>query len=197
MNHPLRCRCGSLQGYVVPSAAATRAICYCKDCQAYARFLGVPGVVDSRGGTEVVASLPKHLHFTAGEQELACMSLSPRGLLRWYAKCCNTPIGNTPRNYKVSYVGLVHSCLETRSPPLNASFGPLRVAVNTRSALGKVRTTPVGTLIGVLRLMKSLLSARLSGAYKDNPFFLASSGIPIRQPHVLSEAERDRAYRRG
>jgi hypothetical protein len=50
---------GTLQGYVVPSAAATRAVCYCKDCQAYARFLSAPCVVDSSGGTEIVASLPK------------------------------------------------------------------------------------------------------------------------------------------
>jgi hypothetical protein len=28
----------------------------------------------------------------------------------------DTPIGNTPRSSKLSYVGLVHSCLETRSP---------------------------------------------------------------------------------
>lgn len=44
-------------------------------------------------------------------------------------------------------------------------------------------------------MMKTLLGARLSGAYKDNPFFLPDSGRPIRDPYVLSEAEWKRAYR--
>jgi hypothetical protein len=195
MNHPLRCRCGTLQGYVLPSAGATRAVCYCKDCQAYARFLRTPRVLDRCGGTEVVASLPKHVHFISGQDALACLSLSPRGILRWYAKCCNTPIGNTPRNPTLAYVGLVHSGLETHSPSLESSFGPLRMAVNTKSAIGKVRPTPVATVIGVLALIKVLLGARLSGAYKDNPFFLAGSDTPIRQPYVLSKVEREQAYR--
>jgi hypothetical protein len=152
-------------------------------------------VLDSCGGTEVVASLPKHVHFIAGQKALACLSLSGRWLLRWYAECCNTPIGNTPRNSKVSYVGLVHSCLETNSPSLESSFGPLRMAVNTKSAIGKVRSTPAGSVIGVLTLMRALVGARLAGSYRDNPFFLAGSGTPIRQPYVLSKAQREQAYR--
>lgn len=195
MNHPLRCRCSTLQGFVLPSATATRAVCYCKDCQAYARFLRTPGVLDTCGGTEVVASLPKHVHFTGGHEALACLSLSPRGILRWYADCCNTPIGNTPRNPKISYVGLVRSCLEVHSPSLESSFGPLRMAVNTKSASGKVRSTPAGSVMGVLTLMTALLGGRLSGAYRENPFFRTGSATPIRQPYVLSQAERERAYR--
>jgi len=195
MNHPLRCRCGTLQGFVLPSSTATRAVCYCKDCQAYARFLGTPGVLDECGGTEVVASLPKHVHFINGQEALACLSLSPRGILRWYAECCNTPIGNTPRSPKISYVGLVHSCLEAHSPSLESSFGPLRMEVNTKSAIGKVGSTPLGSVIGVLTLTKALLGARLSGSYRENPFFLTGSATPIRQPYVLSKAEREQAYR--
>jgi len=118
MNHPLRCHCGALQGHVAPSAGATRAVCYCKDCQAYAHFLGTRGITDRSGGTEVVASLPKSVHFTAGLEKLACVSLSERGLLRWYASCCSTPIGNTPRSPGVPYVGIIHCCLESRSPTI-------------------------------------------------------------------------------
>lgn len=43
MNHPLRCRCGALQGYVSHPEKASRGVCYCKDCQAFAHFLGTPG----------------------------------------------------------------------------------------------------------------------------------------------------------
>jgi hypothetical protein len=194
MNHPLRCRCGTLQGVVVPAPSTTRIVCYCRDCQAYARFLGSAGVVDQCGGTEIVASVSKHVQFTNGQEMLSCLSLSDGGLLRWYARCCNTPVANTPRSSKVAYAGLVHSCLEAHAPPLQASFGPLRMAVNTKAAVGDVRSTPVSNVVGLLGLVRSLVGARLSGAYKDNPFFLAESGSPVRPVHVLSIAERSRAY---
>jgi len=196
MNHLLRCRCGTLQGNLERSASATRAICYCRDCQAYARFLGTPGVVDENGGTEVVASLPRHVHFTAGLDVLSCVSLSEHGLLRWYAGCCKTPIGNTPRSPKVPYVGLIHSCFEGGSPAIEATFGPRRIAVNTRSARNPVRSTAMATAARVIGLMASALGNRLGGTYKQNPFFAADTGTPIRAVRVLSSAERERAYGR-
>jgi hypothetical protein len=195
MKHPLRCRCGKLQGHVVPSTVAVRAICYCKDCQAYARFIDTAGVADQDGGTEVIASLPQHVHFTAGLDKLACMSLSERGLLRWYAGCCNTPIGNTPRHPKLPYVGLIHSCLEGDSPSIESSFGRRRIAVNTKSARNAVRSTPIASTVAVLRLMTSSLVTRLGGTYKNNPFFRSDTGRPIQPVRVLSPAEREQAYR--
>ena len=181
----------------MPFRGATRAVCYCKDCQAYARFLCTEGIVDQDGGTEVVASLPKHVHFTAGLEVLACVSLSERGLLRWYASCCNTPIGNTPRDPKLPYVGMVHSCLEGNSPSLESSFGRLRIAVNTKSARNKVRSAPIASTVGLLIPMMSMIGARLSGAYTNNPFFVPGSHTPIRQPRVLSAAEREQVYHHG
>jgi hypothetical protein len=173
---------------------ATRAVCYCKDCQAYARYLGTPGIVDDSGGTEVVASLPKHLRFTAGADALACMSLSERGILRWYASCCRTPIGNTPRNPGLPYVGVIHVCLEDLSPTLESSFGRLRMAVNTASARNRVRATPIATSARLLRFMIGAFGARLSGAYKDNPFFVAGTRNPVRPVRALSRAERAQLY---
>lgn len=193
--HALRCRCGTLQGLVEPSAAAARAVCYCRDCQAYARFLAQPGIVDAEGGTEVVAMHPRHLRFTTGLESLACLSLSPRGLLRWYASCCSTPLGNTPRDRKLAYVGLVHSCLRAPGSSLQASFGAVRITVNTPSAHGPALTTPLlGRVAAGVGLVSSLVGARLSGSYRDNPFFDAGSGEPLRRPRVITREERERAY---
>lgn len=178
----------------MPSTSAARAVCYCRDCQAYARFLGTPGITDDAGGTEVVASLPKYVGFTDGVEAIACMSLSERGLLRWYARCCDTPIGNTPRSRKVPYVGVIHGCLEATAPPLDASFGPLRVAVNTGSARKAVRSTQMASTAAVLKLMSRALGDRLSGAYRHNPFFDSATGAPIRSIRVLSQTERDHVY---
>jgi len=68
------------------------------------------------------------------------MSLSEKGLLRWYTACCRTAIGNTPRNPKLSYVGLVHSCLAGSPIELDAAFGPAKAAINTASANGTVNS---------------------------------------------------------
>jgi hypothetical protein len=194
MNHPLQCRCGTLKGSVRCVERANRAVCYCKDCQAYARHLGVDNIVlDASGGTDVVATVAKHVALTAGIGSLACLSLSEKGLLRWYARCCNTPIANTPRNYKLSYAGLVHTCLKASGPSLDESFGPVRVRVNTGSANGSVEGTPVASAFMLLRLLPSLARARIDGSYERTPFFDANTGDPVARPKVLSRIERARA----
>ena len=195
-SHALRCRCGTFRGHVLQSRSAIHAICYCKDCQAYARFLGVPGITDPDGGTQVAAMLPEHVHFTAGVDRLACLSLREHGLLRWYASCCNTPIGNTPRNRKVPYAGMVHACLGEPAA-IEATFGPLRIAVNTKSARRAVPSTGFATFKGVIKLMTSAVRARVGGSYQDNPFFVRESGEPIRSIRVLTDGERELAYRTG
>jgi hypothetical protein len=194
MSQPIRCRCGGLRGEVDVTRNAVRAVCYCRDCQAYARALGAADVIDSEGGTEVVASLPQNVRFTQGVDRLACLSLSPNGLLRWYASCCTTPIGNTPRNPKVPYVGLVRTCLASDATALDEAFGPVRVRVNTASARGPVHATPMRTLGAVVRLATSAAAARLSGRWRCNPFFLTGTSTPVREVRVVSKEERTRAY---
>ena len=110
---------------------------------------------------------PKLVHFTQGLEALACMSLSHRGLLRWYASCCNTPIGNTSRDFKTAYVGLTESCLRSGSPSLQESFGPVRMVLNTKSARGSVKSTPVSNLVALLGVMKSLI--KLGRTAPTNP----------------------------
>jgi hypothetical protein len=190
MNMRLRCRCGKLQGEVDARRVAARAVCYCKDCQAFARFLKAEdAVLDAAGGTEVEAALPAAVRFTAGLENLACMSLSPKGIYRWYASCCNTPVGNTPRDPKMSYVGLVRTCLDAPAGELDRALGRSRFTVNTGSANAPVKATPVRAALGVARIGATLLKARLGGGYRVNPFFDAS-GAPVRSPRVLTPEER-------
>jgi len=191
--HPLRCRCGTLRGYVSHPESVSRGVCYCRDCQAFAHFLGkADDILDEMGGTDVVATLPKYLSFTQGFNALACMSLTDHGMLRWYASCCNTPIGNTPRNFKTSHVGLIHTCLEDPSKTLEGSFGPVRMRVNTKHAKGKPGLLPISTLTSILRFIGSLIRARLDGSYKHTPFFAPDRGTPVVPPQVLTCSELER-----
>jgi len=186
----LRCRCGKLLGEVDATRVKARAICYCKDCQAFARFLKAEDrVLDAAGGTEVEAALPAAVRLTGGLEHLACMSLSPKGIYRWYASCCDTPIGNTPRNPKASYVGLVRTCLAASPDELDRQLGRSHITANTGSAHGPTKTTPVATLVAVAKIGTMLINARLDGGYRDNPFFDAN-GAPVRTVRVLTQAER-------
>lgn len=188
----LHCQCGAIQGDVDSGHAYGRAVCYCKDCQAYARFLGARDeVLNAHGGTEILAVHPRAVRLTAGLENLACMSLSDKGILRWYASCCRSPIGNTPRNATISYLGLVRTCV----PDLDdKSVGPLRIALNTSSATGNVKATPFATFFGVIRILRNIIGARLTGKYRQNPFFEAGSGAPVKTPRVLAAAERQSLY---
>lgn len=190
MSHSLRCRCGRVKGVIAAEVRANHVICYCKDCQAFAHFLGrASDVLDERGGSDVVQIMPKHLTFTQGADALACMRLTEKGLLRWYASCCKTPIGNTLATPKLSFIGLLHSCLENP-----AAFGPVQVVVNTHSAKGepKPKQQGVGTMLGWF--FRNALKARFTGEYKRTPLFRAD-GAPIVTPQVLSSEEHARVMR--
>jgi len=195
MSIRVRCHCGKLQGELDTGAVAARAKCYCKDCRAFARFLGNEvEILDGAGGTEVAAALPSGLRFTQGLDQLACMSLSPKGLYRWYAACCRTPIGNTPRDPKVSYVGIVRACLDATPAELDAQLGASHINANTESAYRKISKTPGGTALALVKIGSKVLSARFGGGYRNNPFFESGSATPVRQPEVISKEARARLY---
>jgi hypothetical protein len=121
------------------------------------------------------------------------MRLSENGLLRWYADCCKTPIGNTAANYRLSFVGLVHNCLEGPTASLDDSFGPVRMWSFTKSAKTKISASPFGMVPGMFRILAMVLRARLNGAYKRTPFF-TSTGAPIVTPKILTDGERSAVY---
>jgi Family of unknown function (DUF6151) len=194
--HTLQCRCGTLKGHVSHFQGANRCVCYCRDCQAFAHFLGrAKDILDADGGTDVIQTRAANATFTDGQEALACMRLTPNGLLRWYAACCNTPIGNTLANSKISFVGLVHNCLESGGATLDESFGPVRAHVNTESTRGRVQSSPLALMAVILRFIALVTRARIDGSYRRSPFFAADTGEPVVAPRVLSPDERDQLLR--
>ena len=195
-SHPLQCTCGRVRGYVDNTRSANRAVCYCRDCQAFAHFLGrASEVLDERGGSDIIQTLPKFLKITSGVDSIGCMRLTPTGLVRWYSTCCSTPIGNTLINPKLSFIGLVHSCLKSRERSLDESFGPVASYVNTAGARGTPKPKAVGQGWMMARAIRSILLARLNGDYRYTPFFRSEDGAPIAAPRVLSNAERSELMR--
>src|SRR5512146_1569363 len=125
MAHPLACRCGMVRGFASTEPPYNHVVCYCRDCQAFAHFLGrADEILDEHGGSEIVQMRTRNLTLSQGADRLACVRLTPNGPLRWYTSCCNTPIGNTALKPRISFVGLVAACLE-KDPPVARSFGPV------------------------------------------------------------------------
>lgn len=192
-SHKIQCRCGKIRGVLTPTHPSNRCVCYCEDCQAFARHLKALDALNDRGGTEIIQVPPSNLKFTRGAEHLACLRLTDTGMLRWYSACCNTPIGNTPANPRVSVVGLIHTCLLGTSQSRRASFGPVTMVVGVKSAIGKDKPQSAGLVSGMAKTMAMIIKARLTGAYRRNPFFNQETGGPVAAPKVLTASERSAA----
>lgn len=169
----------------------------CDDCQTYAEHLGRADVIlDAHGGTEVLQTVPARVRITQGHEHLRCLRLSPKGLMRWYAGCCNTPIGNTLASPGMPFVGVVHTFIQlTDSQARDVALGPVRAKVQGRFSRGPMPTDASRTATPwlILRTAAALLRATLGRQHKPSPFFEPRTGQPVVEPTVLTLEERQRA----
>lgn len=191
--HQLQCQCSLVRAEVDCRGTHNRLICYCTDCQAFGRFLtnlaqhdGQHQVLDAQGGTELVQVAQSKLRFVQGEDQLLAVRLTEQGMIRWYTRCCHTPIGNTMASRGGAFIGLIHSCL-TR-PQLNADFGDQIAQLNTNTALGTAKPQQHGLFRVISSFLWLLIAERVSGRYLQSPLFNAD-GSPRSEPRVLSAAE--------
>lgn len=197
MELPFRCRCGKLRGVVVDASPNTahRAICYCDDCQSAAHALGAPEFLDERGGSDIYQVPPRMVRLTEGAEHLRCLRLSPKGLLRWYAGCCDTPIANCLATPRSPFAGIHGGAFELGGRSRDEVLGPVRMRVMGAFATGgcppgvapKVRLSEAGPVT------RMLLRSVLRGMHRPSPFFDASTGAPVTTPRVLTRDERDAA----
>jgi hypothetical protein len=187
MTHPLRCTCGKLKGKLNQTKEIHRTICYCTDCQAFAHFLKREhDILDEIGGTTILQTLPKHITFIEGTENLACIRLTDTGLLRWYTTCCNTPIGNTLSKNEIPFIGLIPNCVDLEQASLNKVFGPVRRTVSTQEAIGEPKPKAIGGGINKFRVVYMSYRSMMDGSYMQNPFFVLETGNPIVTPQVLN-----------
>ena len=194
MSHPLRCRCGNIRGEVRDASRSNRGICYCRDCQAFASFLDkTSDTLDPQGGTQIIQTIQANVTFFQGSEHLVCIRLTQDGLLRWYASCCRTPIGNTPADHRISFVGLIHTCLQSPAVSIDESFGPVRMWVNTSGATGPAPVPTRGMVAGIWRFLRMVIWARINGDYKRSAFFKsfskAGTALPIAAVRVLNSKD--------
>ena len=81
--HRIQCKCGTIQGHVQGKGTCNRLVCYCADCQVFAKYLGhSDDILDARGGTEIVQIAQPRLALSQGQEQLAAVRLSKNGLLQ-------------------------------------------------------------------------------------------------------------------
>lgn len=177
------CTCGKLGGTLRGAApnVGTHAECSCRDCRAAELHLGQPD--PAPGPVGIFQTTPDRVTITKGADELAVFSFGDKNLLRWHAACCGTALFNTPRNPKLSFVGI-----RTNSFADTAPLGPVVAQGFIPTKNGKTRHK------GLLRMIGSALSRiamqRLTGRWKNTPFFDTNSATPVSPVTVLPQGTR-------
>lgn len=196
---PLRCRCGHVHGVArdVSPSAGFRFVCYCTDCQAFARFLASDRQLDhldAAGGTDIFHTAAGRVTLTAGADAVRCLRLRDgTKVLRWYADCCRTAIANTAASARFPVVALVHSFMDHQASGRSRDevLGPPLCRIYERSALAPLPTNAPPPSFGLFagRATK-LLGWWLRGLGRPHPFFDECTNAPLRAPRVLTESER-------
>lgn len=189
----LGCKCGSIHGKLTGASPdnVNRAVCYCDDCQAFLHHLGRADLLDAKGGTDIIQVAPAAVTFDSGMDRIEGLRLTPKGLYRFYASCCKTPLGNSlgPR---LPFLGIVPELLRVDARRRDEICGPVRGAILGKFAVGGApegsTSVPFRMLAHIARLM---LGWKLRGKGWPHPYFDRATRAPRPRVVTLTPAERD------
>lgn len=181
------CTCGTLTGRISAGGArlGTHAVCFCQDCRAAQLYFGQPD--PAPGPVEVFQVSPDEAVLETGAEQLAVMTLSPKGMLRWYAKCCNAPLATTPRTAKFPFAGFI-----ARRFGDPDRLGPITTRGFIPQPNGKQKHENLAP--AVIGLLRRAVKSRLSGRWKHTPFFDPQTHEPVVTPTLISKDERAALY---
>jgi len=186
------CRCGAthVRADVPGATAGTRLICYCKDCQTAARLHSeADDMLSPAGGTNIWQTTPDRVEIVTGAEHLKVIRLSPKGLMRWHAGCCGTPMFNTLPNVKLPFLGMI--LRQSTRAEADAVYGKIRCHASTGSAPpgGGAPTRDKGFKRAGFDVLQRMLAAWLSGRSKDNPL-IGEGGVPITPVEIITKDQR-------
>lgn len=194
LNLSLKCECGAIRAELTElhNGDWNRNVCYCDDCQAYAHYLGKAAkVLDAHGGTDIVAIAPNKFHFMQGVENLKAIRLSEKGMIRFYAGCCRSPIANSTPNDKIPHAGLFTTFIDLDDLALKEKVGPVRSRVQGKYGIGELPagTAQVVSLRGIIEFLVFFARGFIRQSAKGTPFF--RGGQPVVEPYVLTKSERN------
>jgi hypothetical protein len=167
-----------------------RVVCYCDDCQAFAHHLKRADILDAHGGSDILQVAPAALSFDRGADRIACVRLAPKGLYRFYATCCNTPLGNT-LGTKVPFIGLVAEAFAVDGRSADDVFGPPIGSILDRYAIGTPPPSATKLAPLVARALFKVVGWKVSGKAWPNPYFDRGTKEPNKRVTILTREERE------
>lgn len=183
----LGCECGKVKGILenIDSKSDLRVVCYCLDCQQFAKTLHkTHKTLDAYGGSDIYQTHWKDIKITQGADQLRCLKVKPKGIIRWYTACCETPIGNTI-GVKVPFIGVISSFMgngtqrEEILGPVRGYFYKKRATQSLPESIQK--TSEIGL---VVRVLGNLVKWKFTGKTHPNSFF-NEQGKPVTKPKIL------------
>lgn len=188
----LECWCGAVKWSLDEQLTrlGVRYVCHCDDCQAFAHYTGHPELVlDANGGTDAYQLPSSQVKISKGSEHLACVHVTSRRLLRWHCRVCEMPVANTYNNSKLSFISvpLCGSTASERDKILGLSSGHVWKKFG-KGNLSKLKNYSILKILW--RMVSRIIRARVSGDYRNNPFFDKQSGEPINKPYLLNADER-------
>lgn len=164
-----------------------RVVCYCDDCQAFVHHLKRPELLDENAGSDIIQVAPATLSFERGAERIACVRLSPKGLFRFYADCCKTPVGNTV-GPAVPFVGIHAKTFVAADEACGAPVGGFM----GKFAIGTPIEGSTGLNVKVVaRALRMVAGWKLGGKSWPHPFFAKGSKEPHRPTTLIPKSERD------
>lgn len=189
----IQCQCGSVKGEIsnFPNQCVGRLVCYCNDCQCFLHFINKQELLDTNGGSEIIPVYPSNFKITQGQDLIRGIRLSPKGLYRWYASCCQTPIANTQA--KLPWVGMLSVMLPFKDDNQKTEIlGEVKSRVMGKFAKGQ---PPKGTSAkfaprDFFSVVPFILKGFVFGKNRNHPFFAQPTYEPKSQTYVLTLNER-------
>ena len=166
------CKCGAVEARV--PTKGNRIVCYCESCRAFVSKLDAKERLNAQGGSELLQTKPQDVTITKGVEHLVHMHLTPKGPLRWYTRCCGTPMANTLTTRSLPFASFQVHDLEPKN-----NLPAFKGVVNLGGATGHVENAKRASVLALIAsILGGAATAYLSGTVKKNPFF-DPSGAPI------------------
>lgn len=172
------CRCGALRGKLADVAPAdyTHIVCHCADCRAAYTHLGLAD--PEKVG--ILQTSQDKVKITSGGENLRVFRHTPKGALRWYATCCDTPLFFTPLKARLVHVGV-------NADRIDGTLAPIEAEGYIPKPDGGSRHEGLPRMLG--KMVTRMAAKNLSGDWRETPFF-DDDGAPAVPPTILSREER-------
>lgn len=180
------CSCGSFAGHISAQGqkSGLRILCHCPDCRAAELYHHRPAPVE---GVDLFQLAPQAITISKGAEHLRLLCLGPKGLFRWYAGCCGTPFANTLAKPQLAFAGLRTDMFDDKD-----ALGKVKAEAHVPRPGKPPRSKGMARM--VYGIFSRMITARLSGLWRETPFFDVETGKPVAEPEVLSKEARAKLY---